>query len=120
MLKGSGIGNYINPINLRFSHALAKVRVLLVGDMESEVTDVMIKSYTSCTNTQGTVSTDGASKGWITMKKCEYNGRTFWEANVVPGEVIMEFQVNEIQSELSGYGIIPLTNKVNIITLSVY
>lgn len=120
VLTGSGTGNYNSNVSLSFTHALAKVRVVLNGTDKDKVTGVKIKSYTSCTNTQGTVSTDGASEGWITMKKCTRNGATCWEANVVPDHTITEYQVNDVVSAaLEGDGINPLAAKINTIALTV-
>lgn len=79
-------------IALKFSHQLAKIRVKLMGEKAGSVNDVKIESYTSCTNTNGTVSTDGASVGEITMY--HLNGTNIYEANVVRGKTIERFKVN--------------------------
>lgn len=115
----AGNASYNQPIELGFTHQLAKVRVTLQGDQAKDVTDVKIKSYTTCTNTQGAVSTDGATEGWITMMETERNGATCWEANVVPDRVITAFQVNGVESTLDNGGITPLAAKVNTIELIV-
>lgn len=81
----------IENIALEFSHQLAKIRVKLMGEKAGSVNDVKIESYTSCTNTNGTVSTDGASVGEITMHKVDDNT---YEANVAPGMDIAKFKVN--------------------------
>ena len=73
---------------LAFTHSLVKVRVALTGDKASDVTGVEIYSYTTCTHSQGTISTEDASQNWITMHQADYNGTTYWEANVVPGTII--------------------------------
>ena len=120
VLTGNGTGNYNSNVPLSFTHALAKVRVVLNGTDKEKVTGVKIKSYTSCTNTQGSVSTVGASEGWITMKPYEYNGEKCWEANVVPDHTITEYQVNDVVSAtLEGGGINPLAAKINTIALTV-
>ncbi|MFK2675750.1 fimbrillin family protein [Bacteroides fragilis] len=80
------------PVVLDFSHQLAKIRVKLTGEKAGDVNDVKIESYTSCTNTNGTVSTNGASIGEIDMYKVDEE--TF-EANVVPGKAIEKFKVND-------------------------
>lgn len=115
----AGNASYNQPIELGFTHQLAKVRVTLQGDQAKEVTDVKIKSYTTCTNAQGVVSTGGATEGWITMMKTERNGATCWEANVVPDHAITAFQVNGVEGTLDNGGITPLAAKVNTITLTV-
>lgn len=78
---------YDNKITLDFKHQLAKVRVKLKGERASQVTNVEVYGFTSCTNTQGTLATDADSQGWITTKSCIYNGESCWEANLVPGEI---------------------------------
>lgn len=79
--------NHNTPVNLQFEHQLAKVRVKLKGERASQVTNVEVYGFTSCTNTQGTLATDADSQGWITTKSCIYNGESCWEANLVPGEI---------------------------------
>ena len=118
VLKGSGTGTYQDKVSLSFSHALAKVRVLLNGSQAENVKNVQIKSYTSCTNTQGSISTDGANEDWITMKPCTYNGTKCWEANVVPS-AITQFKVNEREGTFKNDGIIPMAAKVNTIIINV-
>lgn len=84
--------SFDNPVVLDFSHRLAKVRVKLTGEKAGDVDDVKIESYTSCTNTNGTVSTNGASIGEIDMYKVD---EETYEANAVPGKAIEKFKVND-------------------------
>ena len=81
----------IENIALKFSHQLAKIRVKLTGEKAGSVNDVKIESYTSCKNTSGTVSANGASTGEITMHKVDDNT---YEANVAPGMDIAKCKVN--------------------------
>ena len=91
VLKGSGTGDYNNPVVLGFEHALAKICMVLTGNKASEVNNVSIKGYTVCTHTDGgTVS--GKSEGEIKMHPV---GNDTFEANVVPGKEIAEFKVND-------------------------
>mgnify|MGYP002428955269 CR=1 FL=1 len=92
VLKGSGTGNYNTPVVLAFEHALAKIRVKLTGEKAKDVNGVKIESYTSCTNTNGTVKGDEASVGEINMYRVDAN---IYEANVVPGKAIEKFKVND-------------------------
>lgn len=119
VLKGSGEGSYNTSVTLNFTHTLAKVRVALEGDQADKVTDVKIKSLTSCTHTQGTVSGSGVAEEWITMKPVTYNNVKYYEANVVPDHTITKFQVNETKGTLNNGGITPKAAKVNTITLTV-
>lgn len=117
VLKGSGTGDYNTPVELSFEHALAKVRVTLQGDQAEKVTDVKIKSFTSCTHTNGT-DIQGSDEGWITMQQVADKG--YWEANVVPYHSITKFLINEKnEGTLNSNGITPLAAKVNTITIKV-
>lgn len=75
---------------LTFTHQLAKVRVTLTGETASFVDNVSIKSYTTCTLTQGKLSND-MNEGEIKMYKVADN---IFEANVYPGYQIKEFKAN--------------------------
>ena len=91
-----------NSVTLNFSHQLAKVRVVLTGDKASEVKNVSIKGYTVCTHTDGG-NVSGKSEGEIKMYSV---GNNTFEANVVPGKEMAEFNVN-------GGEWITLSTKVN-------
>ena len=71
-------------ITLPFNHKLAKVRVKLTGDQADDITDVKIKTYTSCTlDADGSLTADD-KEDFIQMVKTTYEGKTCWEANVMP------------------------------------
>ena len=94
LLHGTGTGDYRTPVTLTFTHSLAKVRVTpsdAIGD--NEVTSLQLYTYAQCTYNQGKV-VQGTAEGWIEMKKCDYNGTTCWEANVVPGKEITKLMAN--------------------------
>ena len=111
--------NFGDNINLTFSHALAKVRVVVQGDDASKVTEVKIWSHTLCTHTEGGPITGNGKQNWIIMKECNYNGTKCWEANVVPDATIPQLLVNGTETvELMNGGIKPLVAKINIITLT--
>lgn len=118
VLTSSETGDYNNPVTLGFDHALAKVRVVLQGSDKDKVNDVKINSFTSCTHTQGEISTEDATKDWITMQHIADKG--YWEANVVPGVTITKFQINgTTEGTLDNDGITPQEATVNTITLTV-
>lgn len=106
---------YDKPVALDFSHQLAKIRVVLKGEKAGDVKDVKIESYTSCTNTNGTVSTDGASIGEITMYKVD---NQTYEANVVPEEEIKRFRVNDGEWVDLSNSVNPEKGKVHEITIN--
>ncbi|WP_276880840.1 fimbrillin family protein [Bacteroides fluxus] len=115
VLKSSGTGKYDTPVTLNFSHALSKIRVKLEGDKATDVTKVSIESYTSCTNTNGTVSTEGASTGEIVMHKADGN---IYEANVVPNQEITKFKVNDGEWVNLTVPVTPIAGSYHIITIN--
>ena len=115
VMTGSGTGTYNTPITLNFTHQLAKIRVTLTGTEASSVTNVKINSYTTCTNTHGTV-TNSASVGDITMYK---TADKTWEANVVPGYTITKLKVNDTDCTLEGSGVTPVAGQWHKVTITV-
>ncbi len=118
MLHGKGRGNYENPVKLIFTHSLAKVRVTPSNDIaKGEVTSLKLYTYTQCTHNQGN-DVQGATLGWIEMKRCEYNGVTCWEANVVPDHEIIKLQVNDTEERNLSAPIKPVAGRFYNITLN--
>lgn len=113
-------------INLPFEHKLAKVRVVLTGEKKDGVTDVKIKTYTSCTlKTDGTL-TAGDTQDYIPMVQTTYNGENCWEANVVPvpenettDYEITHVKINDKEIIPLSTPLAPLAAKVNTIELLV-
>ena len=117
LLGATGTGDYQTPVMLTFAHQLAKVRVTPTGDALGEVQSLQLYTYTQCTYEKGTV-VQGSQEGWIEMKKCEYNGVTCWEANVVPGYTITKLMANNDNKERDlSAAITPETGKFYNITL---
>lgn len=116
VLQANETANFDQPVTLNFEHKLAKIRVKLTGEKAGEVTDVKIESYTSCTNTNGAVSTNGTSIGEITMHKVDDNT---YEANVVPGMDIAKFKVNGGEWVDLSTKVTPLEGKMHEITITV-
>ena len=88
LLQATGDGNYQStPINLNFTHKLAKVRVKLEGTKADEVTAVTVRSYPTSTHSHGTL--DGQDKSltpqYVPMRRATYGGVEYWEANLRPG-----------------------------------
>lgn len=121
LLSGTGTGDYLNPVTLNFTHALAKVRVTPSDDALGEVQSLQLYTYTQCTYEKGTVE-QGSQKGWIKMKKCEYtengNAITCWEANVVPDYKITKLMANGTEERELSSGITPEEGKFYNITLN--
>lgn len=109
---------YNTKATLPFSHKLAKVRVMLAGDKKDDVTEVKIKTLTSCTlGTDGTL-TGGSTENFIPTNVTTYKNEKCWEANVVPGHVITNVMVNGTECVLTK-SLTPVVACVNTITLTV-
>lgn len=121
LLSGTGTGDYLNPVTLNFTHALAKVRVTPSDDALGEVQSLQLYAHTQCTYEKGTV-VQGSQEGWIEMKKCEYtengNAITCWEANVVPGYTITKLMANGTEERTLSSAITPVAGKFYNITLN--
>ena len=121
LLSGTGTGDYLNPVTLNFTHALAKVRVTPSDDALGEVQSLQLYAHTQCTYEKGTV-VQGSQEGWIEMKPCEYteNGATIncWEANVVPDYTITKLRANGTEERNLSAAITPEAGKFYNITLN--
>lgn len=117
LLGATGTGDYQTPVTLSFTHQLAKVRVTPTDDALGEVQSLQLYAYTQCTYGKGTV-VQSSQEGWIEMKRCEYNGVTCWEANVVPGYEITKLQANGTEERELSSGITPVAGKFYNITLN--
>ena len=88
LLKATGNGNYQStPINLNFTHQLAKVRVKLEGTKANEVTAVTVRSYPTSTHSHGTLDSQDRSltPQYVPMRRATYGSVEYWEANLRPG-----------------------------------
>lgn len=111
--------SYDAPVALSFAHALAKVRVTLQGNQAGDVTDVKIKTCTSCTLSADGTLTEGETEDFIPMVKTTYEGKTCWEANVMPEHEITMVRVNNDKEISFSTFLTPLEAKVNTIKLKV-
>ena len=116
LLHGTGTGDYLTPVTLTFTHSLAKVRVTPSDNALGEVQSLQLYTYTQCTYEKGKV-VQGTDEGWIEMKKCEYNGVTCWEANVVPDYTITKLMANGTEERTLSSAITPVAGKFYNITL---
>ena len=88
LLQATGDGNYQStPINLNFTHKLAKVRVELTGTKSNEVQQVYVRSYPTSTHSHGTLDSQDRSltPQYVPMREATYNGVKYWEANLREG-----------------------------------
>ena len=88
LLQATGDGNYQStPINLNFTHQLAKVRVELTGTKSNEVQQVYVRSYPASTHSHGTLDSQDRSltPQYVPMRRATYGGVEYWEANLRPG-----------------------------------
>ena len=118
VLTALSIANFVTQVSLSFAHALAKVRVKLMGEKAEDVNEVKIKTYTSCILGANGTLTEGETENFIPMEETTYDGATCWEANVMPGQIIGEVKVNDKEISLSA-SLTPLAAKVNTITINV-
>ena len=116
LLGGTGTGDYQTDVTLSFTHQLAKVRVTPSDNALGEVQSLQLYTYTQCTYEKGKV-VQGTDEGWIEMKKCEYNGVTCWEANVVPDYTITKLMANGTEERTLSSAITPVAGKFYNITL---
>lgn len=115
VMTAQATANFNQPVSLTFSHALAKVRVNLTGEIASLVDDVCIKGYTTCTLTQGTLANE-SNVGEIKMHKVA--DKTF-EANVYKGYEITEFKVDNGGWTSLSSNVTPVAGNMHTITISV-
>lgn len=117
----------LTPIELPFSHQLAKVRVVLKGSGKDEVKEVKVYTYPACKFTPNNATTKVTGSGnpeYIPMKKTTYdNGVTYWEANVVPNFILkgdaFQLVVDENPVKCSITQVTPQAGQLHLITLTV-
>ena len=105
-------------ISLPFRHKLAKIRVVLTGDKKSDVTEVKIKTLTSCTLGADGTLTNGNTEDFIPMVPTTYNSENCWEANVVPGYTIEKVKVNDVECTLTT-SVTPVAENWHEVTIDV-
>ena len=74
------------PVNLTFTHRLAKVRVVLEGAKAQDVAAVTVRSYPQSMNDKGALGarTDD-DPIYVPMLQTTYEGQPCWEATLRPG-----------------------------------
>lgn len=107
---------YDNPVSLKFSHQLSKIRVKLEGDKANDVSKVSIESYTTCVHTNGTMNR-GENNDEIRMYRVD--NTNIYEANVVPGKTIERFKVNNGEWVDLSTEVTPVKGQMHEITIDV-
>ena len=79
--------NQPTPINLTFTHQLAKVRVLLEGEKAQDVEKVYVRSYPKSANKQGELGSLEGTAEYVPMYKTTYEGKVCWEATLRDGHL---------------------------------
>lgn len=79
--------NQSDPINLTFTHQLAKVRVLLEGKKAQDVTAVYVRSYPKSANNQGALGNSIDDPIYVPMLGTTYEGKDCWEATLRDGHL---------------------------------
>lgn len=101
VLHGTGTGGYQSPVTLKFTHQLAKVRVVAEGT--AEVRNISIRSVpTTYYIEEGKITgLDNISTGDIQMLPVEREGiGACWEATVGPDVEIKYFNLGGMNCEL--------------------
>ena len=95
--------NQSTPINLTFTHQLAKVRVLLEGEKAQDVEKVYVRSYPTSTHTQGKLGglPTGSTAEYVPMYKTTYEEKVCWEATLRDGTLQADnsFQVAKAEGK---------------------
>ncbi len=102
VLHGTGTGNHQSPVTLKFTHQLAKVRVVAKGT--AEVGNISIWNVpTIYFIEEGKITgLDDISTGHIQMLPVDHDGiGTCWEASVGPDVEIKYFNINLMDCELT-------------------
>lgn len=102
VLHGTGTGNHQSPVTLKFTHQLAKVRVVAKGT--AEVGNIFIRNVPlTCYIEEGKITgQDNISTGDIPMLPVEREGiGACWEASVGPDVEIKYFNINLMDCELT-------------------
>lgn len=101
VLHGTGTGNHQSPVTLKFTHQLAKVRVVAKGT--AEVRNISIQHVPRiCYIDEGIITGQETLLNDIWMLPVEREGiGTCWEANVGPGAEIKYFSLDGMNCELT-------------------
>lgn len=102
VLHGTGTGNHQSPVTLKFTHQLAKVRVVAKGT--AEVGNIFIRNVPlTCYIEEGKITgQDNIITGIIQMLPVDHDGiGACWEASVGPDVEIKYFNINLMDCELT-------------------
>ena len=104
LLKAESVNatyNQSTPINLTFTHQLAKVRVLLEGEKAQNVEKVYVRSYPKSANNQGELDDREGEDVYVPMYKTTYEGKDCWEATLRDGTLQADnsFQVAKAEGK---------------------
>ena len=102
LLTRTGTGSYQSPVTLKFTHQLAKVRVVAKGT--AEVRDISIQHVPlTCFIEEGKITgQDNSTTGDIPMLPVEREGiGACWEASVGPGVEIKYFNIEHMDCGLT-------------------
>ena len=89
-LFATATGTYPDAVALNFRHSLAKLRVLLTGNVDA-IKKIEAKNFTSCSLNTANGTVTGNGEGYIPLSQATYSTTdgpvTYWEANLAPGAV---------------------------------
>ena len=101
VLHGTGTGNHQSPVTLKFTHQLAKVRVVAKGT--AEVGNIFIRNVPlTCYIEEGKITGQEPLLYDIPMLPVDHDGiGACWEASVGPDVEIKYFNINLMDCELT-------------------
>lgn len=102
VLHGTGTGNHQSPVTLKFTHQLAKVRVVAKGTAEVRNITILRVPTIYFIDEGKITGLDNISTGGIPMLRVEREGiGTCWEASVGPGIEIQKFNIDAMDCDLT-------------------
>lgn len=113
-----------NPVTLKFTHALAKVRVVFSEESTADLTNasVSILAPTTCTVDKGNI-TSGGTTDYVPMCKATYDGKDCYEANVTPNLTLkgnaFQLVVDGKTVKCSTTEVLTQAEQLHVITLTV-
>ena len=101
VLRGTGTGNHQSPVTLKFTHQLAKVRVVAKGT--AQVRNISIQKVPwTCFIEEGKITGQEPLLHDIPMLPVEREGiGACWEASVGPGIEIQKFNIDAMDCDLT-------------------
>lgn len=108
-----------DQVHFELKHLMAKVRFRIIGEGADEVKQVKVRGYLSFMfkpNSAKKIIYLNNSAYDLPMKKVIYNNITYWEANLLPGQPILKFKLDNKLVTIVNYPA-SVAGKVHTITI---